>query len=173
MVPVHPPKISTFDVPGMVNIDTKGCARPVEVYTETSFGLYMSRPIVQRPSAHWLETWLLPDLGIAVSDWWWNPGHERDQDFYLDIATITRDGTRYVLIDHYLDIVVRQHRSAEVIDVDEFSEAVAAGLVDTATAGVALHSAFRAVAGLAAHGHDLDAWLAGLGVTLTWRERER
>lgn len=171
MAPVHPPKISTFDVPGMVNIDNKGCARPVDVYTETAFGLYMSRPIVNRPTAHWIETWLLPDLGIAVSDWSWNPGHERDQDFYLDIATITRDGEHYVLVDHYLDIVVRQHRSADVIDVDEYCEAVATGLIDTIAADAALQAAFRAVAGLAAHRHDLDAWLAGLGVTLTWRER--
>jgi predicted RNA-binding protein associated with RNAse of E/G family len=171
MAGVHPPKISTFDVPGMVNIDTKGCVRPVDVYTETAFGLYMSRPIVDRPTAHWIETWLLPELGIAVSDWWWNPGHERDQDFYLDIATITREGERYVLVDHYLDIVVRRHREAQVIDVDEFSEAVADGLVDPRTADTALQAAFRAVAGLAAHGHDLDAWLAGLGMTLTWRER--
>ncbi|SHL30533.1 hypothetical protein SAMN05443637_1247 [Pseudonocardia thermophila] len=168
---MHPPKISTFDVPGMVNIDTKGCVRPVEVYTETSFGLYMSRPVVGRPSAHWIETWLLPDLGIAVSDWAWNPGHERDQDFYLDIATISRDGSRYVLVDHYLDIVVQQRRSTQVIDVDEFTAAVAAGLIDPAAAEYALNAMVQAVTGLAANANDLDAWLAGLGIRLTWRKR--
>ncbi|MGI5130849.1 DUF402 domain-containing protein [Pseudonocardia sp. CA-107938] len=173
MAPVHPPKISTFDVPGMVNIDTKGCVRPVEVYTETSFGLYMSRPIVDRPTAHWLETWLLPDLGIAVSDWWWNPGHERDQDFYLDIATITRDGARWVLVDHYLDIVVQHRRSTQVVDVDEFTAAVAAGLLAPASAESALHATLRAVRGLAAHGNDLDAWLAELDVHLQWRKGGR
>jgi predicted RNA-binding protein associated with RNAse of E/G family len=172
MATVHPPKISTFDVPGMVNIDTKGCVRPVDVYTETEFGLYMSRPIVSRPTAHWIETWLLPELGIAVSDWWWNPGHERDQDFYLDIASITRDGPRWVLVDHYLDIVVLQRRSTQVIDVDEFTAALSAGLIDPAGAEAAMHATIRAVAGLAAHGNDLDAWLAELGIRLTWRQRD-
>jgi predicted RNA-binding protein associated with RNAse of E/G family len=170
---VHPPKISTFDVPRMVNIDNKGCVRPVEVYTETAFGLYMSRPIVGRPSANWIETWLLPDLGIAVSDWWWNPGHERDQDFYLDIATITRDGARWILVDHYLDIVVQHRRSSRVLDVDEFTAAVAAGLIDPAGAEAAMHATHRALAGLCTHGHDLDAWLAELGIHLTWRDRDR
>ena len=166
---MHPPKTITFDVPGMVNVDTKGIERPVDVYTETPFGLYMSRAMVGRPTAHWVESWLLPDLGLCVTDWWWNPGHERDQDFYLDVCSITRDSGRYLLTDHYLDILVHQGRAAEVIDVDEFAEAVGSRLMDAETAEVALQRTFHAVDRLAAHGHDLDAWLATLGITLGWR----
>lgn len=169
---MHPPKITTFDVPGMVNVDTKGIARPVDTYLETPFGLYMSRAVVGRHTVNWVESWLLPELGICVSDWRWNPGHELDQDFYLDICTITREGAgRYRLVDHYLDIVVRQHRAADVIDVDEFAEAVAEGLVDADTARTALADTFRAVDGIAGHGHDLDAWLATRGITLSWLPR--
>jgi predicted RNA-binding protein associated with RNAse of E/G family len=165
---VHPPKTITFDVPGMVNLDTKGTSRAVEVYAETDFGLFMSRAMVDRPMAHWLQSWLLPDLGLCVTDFWWNPGHERDQDFYLDVCTIARDGGRYLLTDLYLDIVVRTGRESEVIDVDEFSAAVAEGLLDPTTAQRALEDTFTAVNGLAAHGHDLDAWLATLGIELSW-----
>ncbi|MGD9525503.1 DUF402 domain-containing protein [Pseudonocardia sp.] len=172
MPDVHPPKFSTFDVPGHVNIDNKGIVRAVDEYRVTSFGLYMSRAIVQRPTAHWIESWLLPDLGLCVSDWWWNPGHERDQDFYLDVCTIERGGGRWTLTDHYLDIVVRSGRDSTVIDVDEFVSAVATGVMPPATAEAALHTTYAAVAGLAAHGHDLDAWLAGLGISLSWRPRE-
>ncbi len=75
-----------------MNIDNKGLVRPVDEYRETPFGLYMSRPMVNRPTADWMQTWLLPELGIAVTDWWWKPGHSRDQDFYLDICDIVRDG---------------------------------------------------------------------------------
>ena len=166
---MHPPKVSTFDVAARVNIDSKGGVRPVEEYRETPFGLYMSRAMVNRPSAHWIETWLLPELGIAVTDWWWNPGHARDQDFYLDVCEIVRDGPRWVLTDHYLDIIVRQRRDTEVIDVDEFVAAVAAGLLARKAAEDALHRTCTAVTGLAAHGHDLDAWLATRGVALDWR----
>ena len=129
---MHPPKVSTFDVPARVNIDNKGLVRPVDEYRETPFGLYMSRAMVNRPTADWMQTWLLPELGIAVTDWWWTPGHVRDQDFYLDIGTIERHGDRWTLTDHYLDIVVRTGRDAEVLDVDEFVTAVALGLLDAA-----------------------------------------
>ncbi len=168
---MHPPKIVTFDVAARVNIDNKGVERPVQDYRTTAFGLYMSRAMVDRPTAHWVESWLLPELGVCVTDWWWKPGHTRDQDFYLDICEIVRDGDRWVLTDHYLDVVVRNRQSAEVIDVDEFVAAVAQGLLDSATAEAAMHRTHRVVDGLAAHGHDLDAWLAGMDIALTWRER--
>lgn len=168
---MHPPKVSTFDVATRVNIDRGGAARAVDEYRETPFGLYMSRAIVDRPTAHWMQTWLLPDLGLAVTDWWWKPGHGRDQDFYVDICDIVREGDRWVLTDHYLDIIVVTGRSAAVIDVDEFVAAVALGLLDPATAEQAMHRTHHAVEGIAAHGHDLHAWLATGGMTLTWRTR--
>ena len=122
---MHPPKTVLFDLAAGTNIDTKGCARAVDEYRLTPFGLYMSRAIVDRSTAYWIQSWLLPDLGLCVTDWWWNPGHHRDQDFYLDVCEIERDGDRWRLTDHYLDIVVRTGRDAEVIDVDEFVAAVA------------------------------------------------
>jgi predicted RNA-binding protein associated with RNAse of E/G family len=168
---VHPPKTAIFDLAAGVNIDTKGFERPVEEFRITPFGLYMSRAMVARPTAHWVESWLLPDLGICVTDWWWNPGHRRDQDFYLDICEIVRDGDRWVLTDHYLDIVVQNRRGAEVIDVDEFVAAVALGLLDNTAAEAALSRSYRVLDGIAAHDHDLDAWLAEMGITLSWKPR--
>lgn len=165
---MHPPKIVTFDVPAGVSVDNKGFVRTVERYETTPFGLYMSRAMVGRTSAHWIRSWLLPTLGLAVTDFSWNPGHERDQDFYLDVCEIERDGDRWRLTDLYLDIVLRTGRSASVLDVDEFVAAVATGLLDARRAEHALHCSHAAVDGLAAHGHDLDAWLAGHGITLTW-----
>ncbi|MFC5947108.1 DUF402 domain-containing protein [Pseudonocardia lutea] len=166
---MHPPKIQTFDVPAAVNVDNKGFRRAVAEYRRTPFGLYMSREVVGRASAYWIESWLLPDLGLVVSDWRWNPGHERDQDFYLDVARIEPGETTWRTTDLYLDLVVRRGRSTEVLDVDEFVEAVAAGLLDPPTAEWALHRCHETVAALAAHGHDLDAWLAEHGIALTWQ----
>ncbi len=165
---MHPPKITTFDVPAGVSVDNKGFTRAVTEYRVAPFGLYMSRAMVGRASAHWMRSWLLPALGLAVTDFSWNPGHERDQDFYLDVCEIDRDGGRWRLTDLYLDIVVRTGRGAAVIDVDEFVAAVGAGLLDTRRAEHALRCSHAAVDGLAAHGHDLDAWLADLGVVLAW-----
>ena len=165
---MHPPKIVTFDVPDGVSVDNKGVVRTVTQYRTTPFGLYMSRPMVGRASAHWMRSWLLPALGLAVTVFSWNPGHERDQDFYLDVCEIDRDGDRWRLTDLYLDIVLRTGRDATVVDLDEFAAAVALGLLDARQAEHALHCSYAAVDGIAAHGHDLDAWLGGRGITLTW-----
>jgi predicted RNA-binding protein associated with RNAse of E/G family len=165
---MHAPKIVAFDVPRGVSVDNKGFVRPVQHYRVAPFGLYMSRPMVGRAQAHWMRSWMLPALGLAVTDFSWNPGHERDQDFYLDVCEIHRDGDRWLLTDLYLDIVLRTGRGAAVIDVDEFVAAVAAGLLDARQAEYGLQASYTAVDGLAAHGHDLDRWLAGFGITLTW-----
>lgn len=167
---MHPPKIVTFDVPARVSVDNKGFTRQVAAYRVTAFGLYMSRPMVGRASAHWMRSWLLPALGLAVTDFSWNPGHERDQDLYLDVCAIERDGERWRLTDLYLDIVLRTGRDATVIDLDEFVAAVAGGLLEPRLAEHALRSSHATVDGLAAHGHDLDAWLADHGIVLSWED---
>lgn len=168
---MHPPKVSRFDVRAGVNVDNKGISRTVDTFRVEPYGLYMSRAMVDRPTATWIESWLLPGLGVCVTDWWWRPGHERDQDYYLDIAEIVPDGDTWVLTDLYLDVVVRNGVDAQVIDVDEFVAAVACGLLDPPRAEYALHRTHAVVDGLATHDHDLDAWLAGHGIVLTWRRR--
>jgi predicted RNA-binding protein associated with RNAse of E/G family len=165
---VHPPKVETFDLVAGTNTDPKGFVRRVDEYRVEPFGLYLSRPIVDHPTMRWIESWLLPDLGIRVTDWWWHPGHERDQDYYVDIVGIERGRDVWHTVDHYLDIVVRTGRGATVVDVDEFVAAVAAGLLTARQAEHALACSHAAVAGLAAHGHDLNAWLADHGIVLTW-----
>jgi predicted RNA-binding protein associated with RNAse of E/G family len=168
---MHPPKVETFDVRAGTNIDPKGFIRPVDEYRVEPFGLYLGRRMQDHPRMEWVESWLLPELGIRVTDWWWRPGHERDQDFYLDIVDIRRDGDIWRTVDHYLDIVVRTGRDSTVIDLDEYISAVAGGLLDSSAAERALDTSFRVLSGLAAHGHDLDAWLSEFGVTLSWRRK--
>jgi predicted RNA-binding protein associated with RNAse of E/G family len=171
---MHPPKHETFDVHTCTNTDPKGFVRPVDEYRTEPFGLYLDRAVQEHPRFARVESWLLPELGIRVTDWWWHPGHERDQDFYLDIVDIERDGpdgSVWHTVDHYLDLVVCTGRSSTVLDLDEYVAAVATGLLDPAAAERALATSYRVLAGLSAHGHDLHAWLAGLGIRLTWRRR--
>ena len=166
---MHPPKRETFDVPSGTNTDPKGFVRSVSEYRVEPFGLYMSREMQGHPRFAWVESWLLPDLGIRVTDWWFTAGNERDQDFYIDIVDVLRDGEVWRTVDHYLDIVVRTGRGSEVIDLDEYVEAVATGVLDRAAGERALATSYRTLAGVAAHGHDVNAWLSGLGMPLTWR----
>lgn len=157
-----------FDVAAMTNTDPKGVERRVREYRLEPFGLYVARDVVDHPTIAALESWLLPDAGLRATDWYFHPGHERDQDFYLDVADIAVDEAIWRTEDHYLDLVVRTGRGAEVLDTDELMAAVAAGLLDSATAQRALRTAFRTLEGLARHGYRLNRWLATLGAHPTW-----
>jgi hypothetical protein len=166
---MHPPKVETFDVSRGTNTDPKGFVRPVQKYRVEPFGLYLSRAMPDHPTLEWMESWLLPGLGLRVTDFRFRPGHERDQDFYLDIVDIERAGEVWRTVDHYLDIVVRAGRDSNVLDADEFVVAVAEGLLTADAAERALDTSYRTLAGLAAHQHDLSTWLATVGVELTWQ----
>ncbi len=165
---VHPPKVELFDLVGMTNTDPKGVVRPVRTYRLEPFGLYLARNVVDHPTIRAIESWLLPDLGLRATDFFYYPGHERDQDFYLDVAEIEVGERQWRSEDHYLDLVVRTGRETEVLDTDELLAAVAGGLLDQHVAAGALETAYRAVDGLAGHGHRLDRWLATLGAHPTW-----
>jgi predicted RNA-binding protein associated with RNAse of E/G family len=166
---MHAPKVEMFDVPARTNTDPKGLVRPVEVYRTEPFGLYMARNYQGHPKVTGIESWLLPELGIRITDWYWREGHERDQDFYLDIADISRDGEVWRTEDHYLDILVWTGRDSSVVDLDEYVEAINEGVLAKDAAERALASSYRALTGLAANGHHLDVWLSGMGIALSWK----
>jgi uncharacterized protein len=143
--------------------------RAVDVYLTRPWGLYMARPTPGRAQFHYLESWLLPTLGLRANIFHWNPGHEREQDFYLDIAEITVAGDIWRTVDHYLDLVVHTGQGVELVDVDELLEAHQMGLITPETAEAAIRAAMAAIGGLARHDNDLQAWLASNAMDLSWR----
>jgi predicted RNA-binding protein associated with RNAse of E/G family len=142
--------------------------RAVDEYAVHPWGLYVARPTPGRAQFHYLESWLLPSLGLRATVFHFNPGHERDQDYYLDVGEYTPGPDVWRAEDHYLDIVVRSGRGAELADVDELVEAVRAGLLAPEGAERAVQRAVYAVDGLARNDYELNGWLAGLGIVLTW-----
>ncbi len=166
---MHPPKRETFDLAHHTNTDPKGIIREVEEFTVTPWGLYMARPAPGRAQFHYLESWLLPALQLRATIFHFNPGYERDQDFYLDVGVYTAGTDVWTAEDHYLDLVLRTGREVELADTDELVAAVCAGLLAPEDAERAITTAVATVDGLARHGYDLDRWLAGHDVALTWR----
>lgn len=129
----------------------------------------MARPTPGRPQFRYLESWLLPALGLRATVFHFNPGHERDHDYYLDIGEYTAGKTVWRSEDHYLDIEVRTGRGAELADVDELLDAVRQGMLAPGIAELAVRRAVAAVDGLARNGYDLQGWLATIGMRLSWR----
>lgn len=166
---IHPPKHETFDLAACTNTDPKGVVRPVDVYTVEPWGLYMARPTPGRAQFHYMESWLLPSLDLRATVFHFNAGHERNQDFYLDVGRYTPDAACWKGEDHYLDLVVRTGVDVALGDVDELLTAVRHGLLSPEAGERAIGAAATAVDGLAGHDYDLNRWLAGIGMTLTWR----
>lgn len=165
---IHPPKIELFDLDAMTNTDSKGNIRAVREYRVEPFGLYLTRDVINHRSIHAMEAWLLPELGLKITDRFYRPGHERDEHFYVDVVRIDVDGNRWRAEDHYLDLIVHPDRGIEVLDTDELLDAVAAGLLDRPAAQTALATTYRTVDGLAQHGYRLNRWLSTVGAWPTW-----
>jgi uncharacterized protein len=166
---LHPPKHETFDLRARSNTDPKGIVRAVDNYIVQPWGLYLARPTPGRAQFSYLESWVLPALGLRATVFHFNPGHERDHDYYLDVGEYTPGQYLWSSEDHYLDIEVRTNTGAHLADVDELLDAVRHGLLTPEVGELAIRRAVAAVDGLARNGYDLNAWLAGIGMPLTWR----
>jgi uncharacterized protein len=166
---IHAPKHEKFDLVARTNTDPKGIVRAVDEYTVKPWGLYMARPTPGRAQFHYLESWLLPSLGLRATVFHFNPGYELDQDYYLDVGRYTPSKTVWRSEDHYLDLVVRTGDGVDLDDVNELLTAVRHGLLTPEVAEQAVQTAAAAIDGLARHDYDLDRWLRSAGMTLAWQ----
>ena len=144
--------------------------RAVDVYTVEPWGLYMARPTPGRAQFHYMESWLLPSAGLRATVFHFNPGHELDQDYYLDVGVYIRGPSGWHSEDHYLDLVVRTGVGVELSDVDELLTAVRHGLLTPEVGERAVQTAVSAIDGLSRHDYNLNRWLAGSGMALRWAE---
>jgi uncharacterized protein len=168
LTPIHPPKRETFDLVARTNTDPKGIVRAVDVYTVQPWGLYMARPTPGRAQFHYLESWLLPSLGLRLNVFHFNPGFERDQDYYFDIGEFTAGQDVWQSEDHYLDLVVRDGVGVELTDIDELLDAIRLGLLTPEAGERAVQRAVGVVEGLSRHQYGVYEWLAAAGMALTW-----
>ncbi|MFI6869749.1 DUF402 domain-containing protein [Nocardia sp. NPDC050406] len=164
----HPPRVEYFNLAELTLTDSRGFVQPVETYHVEPFGLYFART-VDNPHFRYIESWLLPALSLRVTVRHQRPGHDRGQTQYLEIGDYAPVAPKKWRAEgHYLHVVARPGRPAELICVDELLTAHAAGRIDTARTCATVQHATAVVAGIAAHEHRLETWLATKGITLTW-----
>ncbi|MCK7642912.1 DUF402 domain-containing protein [Corynebacterium sp. CCM 8835] len=170
MTDLHPVKHESFDIDGGTNTDPKGFIREVDTYRSTDFGLYMARG-ANHPRFGYLETWLLPGLGLRVNIFHFRDGVDVHQDFYVDVAEITvgTDGT-WRTRDLYVDLVSVTGEPVEVMDIDELAAATSAGLISAEDAETAIDTTLLAVEGITRNNDDLMAWLRKKGIELDWAD---
>ncbi|OEY13490.1 DUF402 domain-containing protein [Corynebacterium sp. BCW_4722] len=166
---LHPVKQETFDTASNTNTDPKGYLRDVDTFRVTDFGLYMARG-ANHPEFGYLESWLLPELGLRANIFHYREGEERAQDFYFDVADIATDGKVWRSRDLYVDLISLTGNPIDVEDIDELAAATSAGLITAEEAEKAIDVTLNAVEGITRHGDDAMEWLRSLGIELTWAD---
>jgi predicted RNA-binding protein associated with RNAse of E/G family len=167
---IHPPHQEVWQADTGTMLNRDGDRHTLEAHRITEFGLYGRRTFRRHHArAFGQRVWLLPELGLRVISWIPRPEAQGLEDYYIDIARISVTGDRFTMIDYYLDIRVWTGRRTEVIDQDEFVQAIAAGHLDATEAEWALTVSYQALEGIARHGDRLEPWLSlEHGIELTW-----
>ena len=163
---MHAVKVERHDTAARMHHTNTGI-RPVDVYQEHPHGLFVARPFTQHPRIAYWQAHLLPELGIQLCRYTLHAG--RPFDYYIDIASISREGEVWQMRDHYLDVLVWDRLRAEIVDTDELVASVKGGLISQGEALAAVERLHTLLNGLARHRYDVNAWLAEAGVTLDWQ----
>ncbi|MFE3222840.1 DUF402 domain-containing protein [Nocardia sp. NPDC059228] len=164
----HRPRLEYFNLADLSWTDYRGFLHPVERLHAEPFGLYVERT-VDNPRFHYIESWLLPELTLRATVYHLRPGHDRSQTYYLDIGEYGPcEAKKWRAESHYLHVVARRGQAPELVGIDQLLSAHAAGHFDTARTHLAIERATAVVDGIAGCGHDVDRWLAGQGITLSW-----
>ena len=169
-VDLHPVKQETFNTADNINVDPKGFLREVDTYRVTDFGLYMARG-ANHPRFGYLESWLLPELGLRANIFHFREGVDVHQDFYIDVADIHVDGHVWTTRDLYVDLVTTSGEPVDVLDIDELAAATSTGLISAEEAERAMERTLTAVEGITRYGDDAMSWLRALDIDLTWAEK--
>lgn len=170
MADLHPIKQETFNTKDLVNIDPKGFNRDVDLYRETSFGLYMARG-ADHPRFGYLESWLLPEVGLRANIFHYRADVERKEEIYFDVADISVDDNGvWTTRDLYVDLLWNSGQPIEVLDIDELAAATSAGLISAEDAERAIDATLIAVEGITRAGDNPFEWLKSKGINLSWAE---
>lgn len=167
---LHPVKNEEFDTAENINIDPKGFHRRVDIFRSTDFGLYMARG-ADHPRFGYLESWLLPSLGLRANIFHFRPGVDARQDFYIDVVDVRTDAGVWHAADLYVDLVSVAGEPLEILDIDELAAACSAGLITAETAARAMEITLNAVEGITRHNDDPMQWFRQLGMDLTWADQ--
>lgn len=104
-----------------------GHSYPIDRRLERLGGnIYLDRTYVNHTDISGFRSVLIPDLHLWVM-FWEGHGGPHPCRCYMHMAAIADEGERVVIEDLYLDIIVMQDGRWELLDVDEFRAAIAAG----------------------------------------------
>lgn len=160
---IHPPKIETFDIENLINIDPKGYTRAVDTYTRHEWGVYMERG-ADHPGFGYVQSWIFYERNIRATIFHFRAHMDLQQEFYLDIMHFDQQSPSLIRsTDLYLDVVCKTGGFTTLLDSDELAQACHEGVIDAQLTTTAIETSTELVGNLHAHNHDFrrvarDCW---------------
>jgi len=115
----------------------------------------------------YLESWLFAVIRLArPTVFHFNPGHERDHDYYLDVGEYLPGAAAWRSEDHYLDIEVRTGRGRTGRRRRAAGRGPPRPVELARCPNRAVLRAIHAIEGLARNDYDLTRWLSANGMAL-------
>lgn len=107
------------------SIQIRGRDLPLDRLTRSGDTLYIGFAYPNHPRFAFIEQWLLPAQSWIVNRFTRHPGARSfDGDWYVDLDRVTIDGDTWLVHDHFLDVVVHEGRSYELLDADELADGI-------------------------------------------------
>lgn len=179
----------TFSLPGdmLTGVSTMIASRPVDVVDVVNAQRYLPSGITQQLEACRLQrwglslecptpddpahageiTWLLPELGLRLTQYRPRSRHARRGSSLVTAARIEWDTRSWTTTDLLLGLEIPEQGATRVIRSEDFADAVSDGTIRLSEADYALHTVLRTLDELRLH-HDLNQWLAHRGVAEQW-----
>jgi len=112
-------------------------------------GAYVAGPAYGQERVAAFQRWLLPERGWMISVPLLHPGSQPfPWDWYIDLVGIDSASDRWTIDDHFIDVTVFEGDRYEVLDLDEFADALDARSLSSDSGAATLRSTQRLCAEL-------------------------
>lgn len=146
---MHPVQQVVIDFAASTYLDRGGETYQLTSGIQDDAGAYVAGPAHSQERVAAFQRWLLPEAGWMVGRPMMHSGGQPFRwDWYIDIAAIEVAEDVWRVSDHYIDVTVFENRRYEVLDLDEFADALEAGSLSTEQALATLRSTHRLCAEL-------------------------
>lgn len=125
--------------------------------------IYLDRSFVRHESIAGIRTVLIPDQNLWVIFF---EGHREPYELqcYMHMALIHDQSTRLLVEDLYLDVLIHADGRWEIVDIDEFRQAMARGELSPEQVQAALIGLENACRLVREHGSHIEAHLRAVPV---------
>lgn len=125
---MHPIRQTIVDFPSSTYLDKGGETYQLASCIRRGGEAYIAAPVPAHEEVAMFQRWLLPEPGWMLGRPKLHPHVQpHPWDWYIDFATIEVGPDQWRVNDHEIDLLVFENQRYEVLDLDEFVDAIEAG----------------------------------------------